>query len=133
PALMRQARQEEVQTPLSRPPRAVALFREARARYQILEREDWCARLEQGALRREQVARVRRTAYEALVWLAYDSVFRGEDHQSRQRLSARAGARAALAYLRKAEQAHPPTRDFYGVRLGCWMMLRDEEAKRVEL
>ena len=72
--------------------------------------DDWIARLEGSLLEPDQVARVRRTAYEELLWLADDVARRGEDHRSGQEDVSAGGRPGGLAYLRQAEAAavRPP-------------------------
>jgi tetratricopeptide (TPR) repeat protein/serine/threonine protein kinase len=95
---------------------AARLRLEALARYQILERADWAASLEGGFLEQDQVEQIRRTAYEALLWLADDVGSRQEEQRSGRQHSREAAARQALAYLEKAESAHRPTLAFYVLR-----------------
>jgi tetratricopeptide (TPR) repeat protein len=94
--------------------------------YEILEADDWSARLASRLLRPDQVAQVRRTAYEQLLWLANDALRRG-DHGSGRNPSSSEAAQQALAYLRKAEAAAPPTAAFYRIRATCRKALGQEE------
>src|SRR5262249_43592796 len=66
--------------------------------YAVLERDDWDTDLEGGLLGTDQVEQIRRTVYEALLWLADDLSDRQQDHGSGQKLSREAAARAALVY-----------------------------------
>jgi serine/threonine protein kinase/Tfp pilus assembly protein PilF len=105
--------------PVTRRARAAALRLEALGVYAVLGRDDWVTALEGGLLGKEQVEHVRRTAYEALLWLVMDVDSRQIDHRSGGRLSRAAAAQQALVYLGKAATAHPPTRSFYVLRAGC--------------
>jgi tetratricopeptide (TPR) repeat protein len=84
--------------------------------YDILERDDWRATLEGGLLGRDQIEEIRRTAYEALLWLANDVGRRQKDHRSGEQLSQKAATQQGLVYLGKAESAHRPTQAFYLLR-----------------
>jgi len=110
------------------PAKAVPFLRKALALYEALGQKDWSTALEQGALGRDQVEQIRRTAYEELVWLADDVLARREDHVSGERLSAPAAARQALAYLDQAEAAYQPTTAFISLRARCRGALGDKEA-----
>jgi serine/threonine protein kinase/tetratricopeptide (TPR) repeat protein len=113
--------------------RAVPLFLGALSCYCVLDHEDWSTRLEAGLLEPGQVARVRRMAYEALLWLADDLVRRGRDHRSGRKLSPQEAAQEGLAYLRQGEAAAPPTLAFYQVRARLLNALgRKEEARKDE-
>src|SRR5262249_57950886 len=89
--------------------KAVPFFLEALSRYEVMERDDWLVGLELGLGEGRQVQQVRRGVYEQLLWLADDVLYRGQDHRSGRKLSAAQAAGEALAYLRKAEAAWPPT------------------------
>jgi tetratricopeptide (TPR) repeat protein/tRNA A-37 threonylcarbamoyl transferase component Bud32 len=95
---------------------AARLRLEALAQYQILERADWAATLEGGFLGKDEVEQIRRTAYEALLWLADDVGSQQKEHRSGKQLSREVAARQALAYLEKAESAHRPTLALYVLR-----------------
>jgi tetratricopeptide (TPR) repeat protein/serine/threonine protein kinase len=89
------------------------LLLEALALYAILEQDDWAASVERSALAKNQVQQIRRTACDALLWLAQDVLERRQDHRSGQKLSRKAAAEQALLYLARAATAHPPTQGFY--------------------
>jgi tetratricopeptide (TPR) repeat protein len=119
------------QTKFDRDPGSVVPFLlRALSCYEVLERDDWSTRLEDGILQPEQVARVRRTVYEELMWLANDLVERGADHRSGQKLSPQQRAPRALTYLRQAEAAPPLTAAFYRIRAACHKALADEAQSR---
>src|SRR5262245_52478551 len=80
----------------------------------------------------QQVEQVRRLAYEELLWLADDLVRRQHDHRSGDKLSPKAAAEAALAYLRKAETARQPTRAVYTLRSRCHKTLGDAAAEQAD-
>ncbi len=101
------------------PARAIPLLVEALARYEILEREDWCTQLEHGVLGKNQVEQVRRIAYETLLWLANDLLLRHEDHRLGEHLSGELAAQRAFTYLRGAASAGPLTQGFYKLRADC--------------
>ena len=92
-------------SPERNPAKAVPFLLQSLSCYGVLEQDDWNARLEGGSLGPDQVARVRRTAYEELLWLADDVVRRRVDHRSGRKLSPPEAAQEGLAYLRKAEAA----------------------------
>jgi tetratricopeptide (TPR) repeat protein len=115
-----------------KPGAAVPFLLEALKRYEILERDDWSTTLGGGVLGKNQVEHIRRTAYEQLLWLADDVVRRGQEHRSGQTLSAKAAARAALAYLGKAESAHRPTLAFYVHRARCRKALGEKAAAQAD-
>jgi tetratricopeptide (TPR) repeat protein len=127
-----EAHQAQMPDPLRQPAIAAPLFLKALDCYHILEREDWRTSLECCLLGKDQVEQVRRTVYEVLVWLADDLLRRRQDHQSKQALSREAAARQALAYLRRAEQGHPPTQVFYWLRAHCRKELGEQEAMRAD-
>ena len=81
------------------PAEAVPLLLQALSCYGVLERDDWSARLEAGFLEPDQVARVRRTVYEELLWLADDVARREMDHRSGRKLSPPEAAQVGVAYL----------------------------------
>jgi tetratricopeptide (TPR) repeat protein len=121
--------------PLIRPafynrPKAVPFLRKALSRYGFLEGADLQALQERGLLTQDQVARVRRTAYEELIWLADTAIRRKEDHRSGQHLSPESAARQALAYLAKAERAHHLSVAFYQIRARCRRALKEKAAAR---
>jgi hypothetical protein len=62
------------------PARAVPYLLRALSRYEVMERDDWLAALEDGLLGPGQVTQVRRAAYEELLWLADDVTRRQQDH-----------------------------------------------------
>jgi tetratricopeptide (TPR) repeat protein len=115
-----------------RPAAAVPFLLEALGRYQILERDDWDSTLEGGLLGKGQVEHIRRRAYAVLLWLADDVLDRQAEHRSGRKLSPQAAAGAALAYLGKAESAHPPTLALYSLRWRCHKALGDEAAARAD-
>jgi serine/threonine protein kinase/Flp pilus assembly protein TadD len=112
------------------PAKAVPFLLEALSCYGILEQDDWNARLEGGVLEKDQVARVRRTAYEELLWLGDDAVRRGVDHCSGRKLSPAEAAREGLTYLSKAESASPLTPAFYRIRAACRKALGAKDQSR---
>src|SRR5262249_30252731 len=114
------------------PNAAVPFFLEALARYQVLERDDWLAALEDGQLGPAQVMQVRRSAYETLLCLADDVTRRREDHRSGQELAAEERARLVLVYLSKAEAAFRPTSAFYRIRAACRSWLTEMAARRAD-
>jgi hypothetical protein len=63
--------------------------------------DDWSVRLEGSLLGPVQVTRVRRTAYEELLWLAADVVTRRVDHRSGQALSPPQAAREGLPHRKR--------------------------------
>jgi tetratricopeptide (TPR) repeat protein len=130
--LIDQARQVETVNATWQPAKAVPFLREALARYEIMDREDWCGRLEQNVLGKEQVEQIRRCAYEELIWLAVDVVNRRKDHSSGQPLSPKSAAQQALAYLGKAEMAHWPIHSFYALRARCHEELGEATAARAD-
>jgi hypothetical protein len=65
------------------PAKVVPYLFEALSCYGVLEDENWSARLEGGLLAPDQVAQVRRTIYEELLWLADDLLRRKVDHGRR--------------------------------------------------
>jgi tetratricopeptide (TPR) repeat protein len=110
----------------------VSFLKEALGCYDILKRDDWNRALESGLLGRQQVERIRRLAYEELLWLANDVISRRQEHRSGRQLSPEAAARAALVYLLKAESAHAPTRQFYTLRARCRQDLGEKEAAQAD-
>jgi serine/threonine protein kinase/tetratricopeptide (TPR) repeat protein len=118
-------------SPERQPAQAVPFVLQALSCYGVLERDDWSVRLEGGLLDPDQVAQVRRTAYEQLLWLANDATRRQVDHRSSQKLSSHEAAEAGLAYLRQAEAASRATSAFYLVRARCHEALgKPAEARR---
>ncbi len=106
----------QASTPAREPAKAVPFLLQALSCYGVLEHDDWSARLEGGWLEPEQVARVRRTAYEGLLRLANDVARREVDHRSARKVSPQEAAKEALAYLRRAEAGARPTSAFYQIR-----------------
>jgi serine/threonine protein kinase/Flp pilus assembly protein TadD len=100
--------------------------------YGVLEQDDWSARLEGSLLEPEQVARVRRTVYEELLWLADDLLRRKEDHRSGREVPPPEAAQEGLAYLRQAEAAFRPTPAFYQIRARCHKALGQEGKARAD-
>ncbi len=98
------------------PGQAVPFVLDALTQYEVLQREDWRARLEQGLLGNDQKQEIRRIVYEQLVWLADDVLRRAQEHGTEAKLSPQAAAEAAGAYLQKAETARAPTAAFYRLR-----------------
>src|SRR5581483_11573653 len=119
--------------PVTRRARAVALRLEALEVYAVLGRDDWVTALESGLLGRGQVEHIRRAVYEALLWLVMDVDQRQIDHRSGGRLSGAAAAQLALAYLGRAETAHPPTRSFYVLRASFQKRLGNGAAVEADL
>jgi tetratricopeptide (TPR) repeat protein len=115
-----------------RPDLAVPFLLEALQRYEVLERDDWATALGGGLLGKGQVEHIRRSAYEELLWLAADLLWRREGHRSGQALSPAAAARAALVYLGKAETAHRPTQALYALRARCRAALGEEAAAQAD-
>jgi tetratricopeptide (TPR) repeat protein len=111
---------------------AVPFLLQALQRYTILERDDWNTTLRGGLLVPAQVEQIRRTAYEELLWLASDIVWRQQGHRSEGQLALEVAARAALAYLGKAESAHPPTPALYALRARCRQALGEEAAAQAD-
>jgi serine/threonine protein kinase len=119
--------------PEREPAKAVPFMLQALSCYGVLEGDDWSARLERGRLDRDQVAQVRRTAYEQLLWLADDAARRQVDHRSGSKVSQQEAAEEGLAYLRHAEAASRPTSAFYLIRARCLKALgKPAEARRDE-
>jgi tetratricopeptide (TPR) repeat protein/serine/threonine protein kinase len=116
--------------PLRDPAKAVPFLLEALSCYAVLEQDDWTARLEGGLLRADQVQRVRRTAYEELLWLADEMLPRRADPVSGLPLSQKEAAGKALAYLTRAEPALRPTSAFYQLRGRCRRALGQEAEAR---
>jgi serine/threonine protein kinase/Flp pilus assembly protein TadD len=121
-----------VRLPERRPAAAVPFLLEALQRYAILDGDAWNTALEGSLLGRDQVAHIRRSAYEELLWLADDVARRQREHRSGQRLSPEAAARQALVYLGKAESAHRPTHALYAMRARCRKALGEEAAARAD-
>jgi serine/threonine protein kinase/tetratricopeptide (TPR) repeat protein len=112
------------------PDAAIPYLAKALSIYAALDEDDWSARLEGGLLGPDQVARVRRTGYEQLLWLADDSLRRQIDHRAARALSPPESAQAALTYLGRAEHAVSLTPAFYHIRSRCRHALGDEGAAR---
>jgi len=106
----------EAAIPVRESGKAASLLLTALSCYRIVEDDDWTAHLERDALEPTQVAVVRRTAYDELLWLANDVARREIDHNSGQKASPHEAAEMGLAYLRRAEAAMPPTTAFYLIR-----------------
>jgi serine/threonine protein kinase/Flp pilus assembly protein TadD len=115
------------------PAKAIPYLLAALSCYGILEQEDWSARLEGGPLGPEQMARVRRTTYEELLWLANDLAKRRVQHRSGRKMPHKEAAEMALAYLAIAESALRPTTAFYQIRGFCQKVLGKEEEARKNL
>jgi len=132
--LIERAHQAEIVNGTSQFANAVPFFLQALATYEVVEGADWCSRLdrEQGLLGSEQVEQIRRIAFEKLLWLADDIIVRRRDHGTGQQLSVESAARRALAYLDKAEAAHPPIHTFYALRARCRRDLKDRAAARAD-
>jgi mono/diheme cytochrome c family protein len=113
--------------------RAIPYLLDALSCYAALEQDDWSARLEGGYLEPGQVERVRRTAYEELLWLADDVVRRGVDHRCGRKLAPPEAARDALAYLGRAEAAARPSSAFYQLRARCCQALGQQSNARLDL
>ena len=131
--LLDRAHEAEIVDGRWQPAQAVPFSLDALAQYDVLERDDWSTRLEQGLLGKDQVEEVRRLAYEQLVWLAADVLNRRQDQRSGQPLSPRAAAEAAGAYLQKAETARPPSHAFYRLRAQARQALGQEELARADV
>jgi tetratricopeptide (TPR) repeat protein/serine/threonine protein kinase len=114
------------------PAAAVPFLLEALARYGVFEQDDWTTRLAGGLLGEAQVKYIRRLAYEELLWLADDVLRRQQEHRSGHTLSPQLAARAALAYLGKAESAHRPTQALYVLRRRCRETLGEEAAAQAD-
>ena len=106
----------QISSPVREPAKAVPFLLQALSCYGVLERNDWSARLERGLLEPDQVARVRRMAYEELLWLADDVAGRAVDHRSGRKMSPQEAAQEGLVFLRQAEAGAPPTSAFYLIR-----------------
>jgi tetratricopeptide (TPR) repeat protein/serine/threonine protein kinase len=103
--------------------------------YGVLEQDDWSARLAGSLLEPDQIARVRRTVYEELLWLARNVVYRRVGHRSGRMMSPGQAAQEGLAYLRRAEPAARalfvrPTSSFYEIRAHCRKTLGQEVEAR---
>ena len=85
------------------PTRAVPYLLEALSLYGILDQDDWSDQLVRSPLEPEQVLRVRRMAYEELLWLADDLLDRQQDHRSGRKVSHEEAGREGLSYLRRAD------------------------------
>jgi serine/threonine protein kinase/Flp pilus assembly protein TadD len=114
------------------PTAAVPFLLAALRRYGVLERDDWDSTLEGGFLGKHQAERIRRLAYEELLWLADDIARRRQGHRSEGKLSPQAAARAALVYLGKAERAHRPTPALFALRALCRKALGEEAAAKAD-
>jgi tetratricopeptide (TPR) repeat protein len=112
------------------PARGVPFLLEALESYGVLDQADWLAALEDGALGKQQVEQLRRSAYEELLWLANDVAERRKDHRTGASLSPDLAARRALDYLQLADKAHLPTHAYYQLRARCYKTLGQEEAAR---
>jgi serine/threonine protein kinase/tetratricopeptide (TPR) repeat protein len=112
------------------PHRAVPYLLEALSCYGALEQEDWSDQLEGSLLGPQQVARVRRTAYERLLWLADQDLRRKVDHRTGRKVSPKQAAQQALVYLGRAENAFSRTFAFYEIRARCHKALGEEGAAR---
>jgi serine/threonine protein kinase/tetratricopeptide (TPR) repeat protein len=117
-------------SPEREPARAVPFVLQALACYGVLDQADWSACLDGGFLEPDQAVRVRRTAYEKLLWLADDLVRRRVDHRSGRELAPPEAAQEGLAYLRQAETAFRPTSAFYQIRARILEALGKPEAAR---
>jgi tetratricopeptide (TPR) repeat protein len=115
-----------------RPAAAVPFLLSALQRFKVLERDDWNTALDGGLLGKDQVAQVRRQAYEELVWLADDMVRRQKDHRSGQTLSPEAAAKQALVYLDKAETAHRASQALYVLRGRCREAMGEKAAAQAD-
>jgi tetratricopeptide (TPR) repeat protein len=115
-----------------RPAVAVPLLFQALECYGVLEREDWSSVLDASLLGREQGPEIRRAVYEELLWLTTDILGRKEGHRTAEPLSPSAAAQQALAYLAKAETAHPPTLALYTLRARCRKTLGDVTAAEAD-
>ncbi|HVJ81688.1 MAG TPA: tetratricopeptide repeat protein [Planctomycetia bacterium] len=115
-----------------RPELAVPLLLEALAIFGIPERDDWTGAMESGFLGRRQIERVRRLAYEELLWLADDILRRQRAHDADGKLAPEVAARRARDYLAGAERAHRPTRAFHSLRARAAKVLGDEAAAQAD-
>jgi serine/threonine protein kinase/tetratricopeptide (TPR) repeat protein len=106
----------QMSSPVREPAKAVPFLIQALSCYGVLEQNDWSARLERGLLEPDQVSRVRRMAYEELLWLADDVAGREVDHRSGRKMSPQEAAQEGLVFLRQAETGAPPTSAFYLIR-----------------
>ncbi|HJT77073.1 MAG TPA: tetratricopeptide repeat protein, partial [Gemmataceae bacterium] len=114
--------------PASDPADAVSFRLQALSCYQVMERDDWVAALEQSLGQPVLVQQVRRTVYEELLWLTGDVLRRAQNYRSGGKLSAAEAARHGLLYLHKAEQAWRPTWALYHFRARCHTALGEKEA-----
>jgi serine/threonine protein kinase/Tfp pilus assembly protein PilF/sugar lactone lactonase YvrE len=112
------------------PAKAVPYMLGALSCFGVLERDDWSGQLERGRLGPDQVARVRRTAYDQLLWLADDDLRRRVNHRLGRQLSPPEAAQEALAYLRRAESGCRLTPAFYQIRGRCRKALGEAERAR---
>jgi tetratricopeptide (TPR) repeat protein len=119
--------------PIRVPASAVPILIQALSCYGILAQDDWSARLAAGLLGPRQTARVRRLAYEQLLWLADDVARRRIDHHSGRKMSAQEAAEQALVYMRKAEAGAPATAALYRIRAACREALGQAEEARKDL
>jgi serine/threonine protein kinase/Tfp pilus assembly protein PilF len=110
------------------PHRAIPFLLRALALYDVLQREDWATALEAGLLGRDQRAQIRRTVYEALIWLGDDVLRRRQDQTSFRELSPQAAARQGMLYLARAESSHQRTTAFYALRAQCRTALGENQA-----
>jgi serine/threonine protein kinase/Flp pilus assembly protein TadD len=106
----------QASSPVREPAKAVPFLLQAMSCYGILERDDWTARLKGGSLAPDQIAQVRRTAHQELLWLADDIARREVDHRSGLKMSHEDAAEKGLAYLNRAENAARSTSAFYQIR-----------------
>ncbi len=131
--LLDRAHEAEIVDGQWQPAKAVPFSLDALGQYDVLDRDDWSARLGQGVLGKDQVEDVRRLVYEQLVWLADDVLKRRQDQRSGQPLSPPAAAEAAVVYLQKAETARPPSHAFYRLRAQACQALGEKELARADV
>jgi tetratricopeptide (TPR) repeat protein/serine/threonine protein kinase len=108
------------------PTNAVPILLRALACFHVLDQAEWSAQEEGGWLAAAQVGQVRRSVYEELLWLADDVLRRRYEHSSGRKLSGKAAARQALAYLTRAQAAYRPTQALHRLRARCFRALEDK-------
>jgi tetratricopeptide (TPR) repeat protein len=113
--------------------KSAGLLLEALSLYGVMEGKASNLQQEHSSLQAHQVSRLRRNFYEALVWLANDTVLRQQDHRSGRDLSQQEAAQQALVYLHKAEVIFPPTSIFYHIRGLARIKLGQREAGQADL
>jgi tetratricopeptide (TPR) repeat protein len=112
--------------------RAAPLLLEALSVYGVMEQDDWNSGLDRGPLGPEQVARIQRTVYGALLCLADDLVVRRADYRTGAKLTDESAGRLGLLYLQKAAAGHAPTQALYRIRSTCRRFLMDDRGARAD-